>query len=141
MEMPADMESVQVPTYFFFPGSQTEVPWPWKGWPGPISPLKSVMRQRPPHPITLVSVPLEVMGGAPGAMNISTVASQVPSSCFRIACSGPGFGPDGMPSCAATRPARSATPTTTDTVGGPHRPSCFPEPVKAPRQRGQILLA
>jgi hypothetical protein len=50
------------------------------------------------------------MGGAPGAMNISTVASHVPSSCFSTACSGPGFGAGGMLSCAVTNPARSTAP-------------------------------
>src|SRR6185369_8913962 len=101
----------QVPTYFFLLGSQTDVPWPWNGWPGPISPLKSVIRQSPPQPMTLVSTPLEVMGGAPGAMNISTVASQAPSSCLRMACSGPGLGMGGMPSWAARGPARITAAT------------------------------
>ena len=108
MEMPADIESVQVPTYFFFAGSQAEVPWPWKGAPA-ITLLKSLIRHSPPHPIVLVSVPWLVIGGAPG-MNISTVASQVPASISKILCSGPGFG-IGM-SCATAEPVRTRAPAT-----------------------------
>src|SRR3990170_5086343 len=103
--MPADMESVQVPTYFFFAGSQADVPWPWKGAPA-ITLLKSLIRHSPPQPIVLVSVPLLVIGGAPGAMNISTVASQVPASISSTLCSGPGFG-IGM-SCATAGLAKTS---------------------------------
>src|SRR5438552_1093684 len=81
------------------------------------------MRQSPPQPTTLVSTPLEVMGGAPGAMNISTTASQVPSSCLKTMCSGPGFGM-GMPCCAAARPARTVTPRVTASAS----PMSFIEP-------------
>src|SRR5688500_17684482 len=104
------MESVQLPTYFFLLAAQAVVPCPWKGWPGAISPLKSEIRQRPPHPTTLVSEPLEVMGGAPGAMNISTTASQVPSSSLKSMCSGPGLGAGGASCCAATGPASPIAP-------------------------------
>jgi hypothetical protein len=90
------MESVQLPTYFFFAGSHVAVPCPWNEAPGIISPLKSVMRQRPPQPTVLVSVPFEVMGGAPGATKISITASQVPSSSLKRACSGPGLGIGGI---------------------------------------------
>src|SRR5437879_825625 len=58
----------------------------------PKSALKSVTRQRPPQPTTFVSTAFEVMGGAPGAIQDSTVASQVPASCLKSSCSGPGLG-------------------------------------------------
>jgi hypothetical protein len=84
-------------------GSQADVPWPWKGAPA-MTLLKSLIKHSPPHPIVLVSVPLLVIGGAPGAMDISTVAFQVPASISKSLCSGPGFG-IGM-SCATAAPAR-----------------------------------
>ncbi len=43
-----------------------------------------------------VSVPFDTDGGVPGAMNISTVASQVPTSFLSISCSGPGVGMGGI---------------------------------------------
>ncbi len=79
-----------------------EVPWPWNGIP-PKSPLKSLIRQSPPQPIVLTSVPLLTVGGAPG-MNISTVASQVPASIASTLCSGPGIG-----GCWAAAEPESAT--------------------------------
>src|SRR5262245_58779831 len=80
-------------------------------------PLKSVMRHRPPQPMRLVSVPVDVTGGAPGAIHDSTLASQTPSDILRMACSGPGLGRGGMPagapaaglSCARARPATPST--------------------------------
>src|SRR5207245_9383945 len=82
-------------------------------------PLKSVIRHRPPQPTREVSTPLDTAGGAPGTMKDSTVASQVPASSLKIACSGPGLGSGGIPcgaaagveglSCAVTRARRPRT--------------------------------
>src|SRR5918995_2310792 len=96
MERPVDIESVQLPTYFFLAESYAATPWPSNVCPGIISPLKSVMRHRPPQPRTLVSTPVDFIGGAPGAMVISTTASHVPASFLNSSCSGPGFGTGGI---------------------------------------------
>src|SRR5262249_15610791 len=88
-------------------------------------PLNSVIRQRPPQPRREVSTPVDTEGGAPGALNDSTFASQVPAPSLRTACSGRGLGSGGIPcgappeeglSCAAARPARPRTtaPATTN---------------------------
>ena len=60
-----------------------------------------------------VSVPFDTDGGAPGAMNISTVASQVPTSFLSIACSGPGVGMGGIWARAGTSEGDEDTDTTT----------------------------
>src|SRR5215203_770380 len=55
---PAAMESDQLPTYFFFAGSQVLTPWPWNG--APISsPLKSVTRHKPLQLRRPVSTPFD----------------------------------------------------------------------------------
>ena len=59
-----------------------------------------------------VSVPFDTAGGAPGAMNISTVASQVPTSFLSISCSGPGVGMGGPWARAGTERQRTDTDTT-----------------------------
>src|SRR4029079_13996404 len=91
-----DIESVQLPTYFFFVLSQVVTPRPLKGTPGISSEVKSVARQRPPQPTVPISTPLEVVAGAPPTGITSTTASHVPASLARIACSGPAFGRSGI---------------------------------------------
>ena len=81
-------------------------PWPWNG-PPMIWPLKSVTRHRPLQPMALTSTPFDGgVGGAPGII-ISMEASQVPTSSFRTACSGPGVGGGGA--CAAAIAGASDT--------------------------------
>src|ERR1044071_3870411 len=75
----------------------------------PKSPLKSVRRQRPPQARTLVSTAFDVMGGAPGAMKASTVASQVPASCLKSSCSGPGLGIGGSAAAGARTTGAAAS--------------------------------
>ena len=89
-----DIESIQVKTYLFLVGSKPFVPWPWNGAPIIVD-LKSVTVQRPPSMRLTVSTPLETVGGLPGSI-ISTVASQVPTSCLSNSCSGPGLGSGGI---------------------------------------------
>src|SRR2546428_1726297 len=92
----------------------------------PKSPLKSVTRQRPPQATTFVSTALEVMGGAPGAIQASTVASQVPASCLKSSCSGPGLGIGGSAGACARTAGAAATVATrvrnsnrSGLIGGP----------------------
>src|SRR5918993_4548062 len=89
--MPDDIESVQAPTYFFFPPSHVVTPRPSNVMPGIISDLKDVTRQRPPHPIVSSCTPVERIAFPSGAV-ISTTASHVPASATRTWCSGPGGG-------------------------------------------------
>ena len=56
---PIDIESVQLPVYFFFPASQVSTPWPTNGEPI-ASPLKSEIRQSPPQLRVFTSTPFEV---------------------------------------------------------------------------------
>src|SRR5215468_7060937 len=85
---PGAIESDQLPTYFFLAPSHVVTPCPWNG-PPIISPLKSVTRHMPLQLSALTSTPFDGAAGAPGTI-ISTVASQVPTSSLRTACSGPG---------------------------------------------------
>src|SRR5206468_9922004 len=92
----------------------------------PKSPLNSVTRQRPPQPSTFVSTAFEVMGGAPGAIQDSTVSSQVPASCLKSSCSGPGLGIGGSAGACARTAGATATVATrvrnssrSDLIGGP----------------------
>src|SRR5688572_467900 len=52
--------------------------------------LKCVTRQSPPHETSFVSTPEET-DGSPGPIQASTLASQVPATSLKIACSGPGL--------------------------------------------------
>src|SRR5579864_1308184 len=116
------MESTQHPTYFFFIGLYPEIPRPSNGWPA-NSPLNSETSQSPLPRSLLVSTPFEDIVCPPGSMLVSTVASQTPTSFFKISCSGPGCGiwnagasaggfagfSSFFTACAATPPSSAAT--------------------------------
>src|SRR5262245_25000165 len=91
-------------------------------------PLKSVIRHRPPQPIVFTSTPFDVVGLPPGSAAIAISASQVPTSIFRIACSGPGLGAGGggggfcAPPCA---PAAAAAASTVNSTTGARNDDAF----------------
>jgi hypothetical protein len=72
------MESIQTPTYFFFAVSYAVTACPLNGWPI-ISLVKSPTRHSPPQLMVFFSTPFHRVGAAPGAVDISTVASHTPA--------------------------------------------------------------